>query len=133
MRIINLTQHVATKDQISSGVFDVSEEYIGWLKEIMTFDEIPDQKELDDRAHDLGLFAAMYDMIEDDDSCRELYPTHALIGGAPFFMSTLEKHLLVNGIVPLYAFSVRESKEITLDDGSVGKVSVFKHKGFISI
>lgn len=55
MRVINLTQHVATKEQIASGVFDVSEEYMGWLKEIMTFDEIPGQKDLDDRAHDLGL------------------------------------------------------------------------------
>lgn len=74
----------------------------------------------------------MYDMV-DDDSGRELFPTHALVGGAPFFMSTLERHLLANGVIPLYAFSVRESKETTMDDGSVGKVSVFKHKGFISI
>jgi hypothetical protein len=34
-------------------------------------------------------------------------------------------------ITPLYAFSVRESVEQALADGSVRKVNVFRHAGFI--
>ena len=46
-------------------------------------------------------------------------------------MPPLEKALRGLGIRPLYAFSVRESVEETLPDGSVRKVAVFRHKGFV--
>jgi len=35
------------------------------------------------------------------------------------------------GIEPVYAFSVRESIEQTQPDGSVRKVNVFRHAGFV--
>lgn len=46
-------------------------------------------------------------------------------------MSTLEKALQYTGITPVYAFSKRESKEEKLPDGSVKKINVFKHVGFV--
>ena len=46
-------------------------------------------------------------------------------------MARLERALIERGIEPLYAFSVRESTEEVQADGSVRKVAVFKHAGFI--
>ena len=34
-------------------------------------------------------------------------------------------------LVPIYAFSVRESVEETLPDGTVHKTACFRHKGFV--
>ena len=46
-------------------------------------------------------------------------------------MSALESALLDECITPMYAFSVRDSVEQTQPDGSVRKVNVFKHIGFV--
>jgi hypothetical protein len=56
----------------------------------------------------------------------------AMIGGAPFFMSTLEKTLKEYGIKPLYAFSKRESVEEN-ENGIIIKKSIFKHIGFVEV
>jgi hypothetical protein len=45
-------------------------------------------------------------------------------------MGVLEQSLRQRGIRPAYAFSMRESAEKTLPDGSVQKINVFKHVGF---
>ncbi len=55
----------------------------------------------------------------------------AMIGGAPYLMAPLERHLARAGVRPMYAFSTRESVEQTGADGSVKKVSVFRHAGFV--
>lgn len=55
----------------------------------------------------------------------------AMIGGAPFLMAPLEGALRTRGVIPLYAFSVRESVEEALPDGSVRKTQVFRHAGFV--
>jgi hypothetical protein len=57
----------------------------------------------------------------------------AMIGGAPFFMSSLEKALLDAGVTPVYAFSVRDSKEEPDGNGGVRKVNVFRHVGFVEV
>jgi hypothetical protein len=54
-----------------------------------------------------------------------------MIGGAPYLMAPLEVALRAHGITPLYAFSVRESVEQTQPDGSVRKIAVFRHGGFV--
>jgi len=46
-------------------------------------------------------------------------------------MPYLTDALRVRGIVPLYAFSRRESIEEKTDDGT-RKISVFRHLGFIA-
>ena len=54
-----------------------------------------------------------------------------MIGGAPFLMGALESALLDYGITPVYAFSKRESVEEVQKDGSVKKINIFRHAGFI--
>ena len=54
-----------------------------------------------------------------------------MIGGAPWLMGTLETKLREYGIQPMYAFSRRESVEQKQPDGSVRKVNVFRHAGWV--
>jgi hypothetical protein len=56
----------------------------------------------------------------------------AMIGGAPYLMAPLESALRAHGITPVYAFSVRESVDQVQPDGSVRKVAVFRHAGFVN-
>lgn len=55
----------------------------------------------------------------------------AMIGGALWLMAPLELALRAVGIEPLYAFSERTSAEQIQIDGSVRKVAVFRHVGFV--
>ena len=93
MKILNLTQHTATPEQVEAGVIEVFEK--SKVKALLTFDEKPTKDEMEDRAIRLARI------------CREEGVTKAMIGGAPYFMSTLERVLKENGIQPLYAFSKR--------------------------
>lgn len=115
--IANCTQHTPTKEQLDEGVNnpDCWEQ----IKELSSFSEIPSCREMKDRASKIAKLL-----------CNEGYRS-ALIGGAPYFMSSLERELVNSGITPLYAFSVRESKEEVLPDGTVRKVNFFKHLGFV--
>lgn len=133
MRILNLTQHAATADQVADGVIELREGEKEYVKELLTFDKIPSKEELEDRAHDLSLFACTYDIIPDDDGMNELQPNAVMLGGAPFFMGTLERWCESVGLVVLYAFSERESIDAIQEDGSVIKKSIFKHKGFVEV
>jgi hypothetical protein len=113
---INLTQHPATPDQ---GVTEPENKAA--VQAALTFDAIPSSEDMKERADFLARIA------------KDSGASKAMIGGAPFFMSTLEKALLDVGIKPVYAFSVRESVEKTTDDGTVTKTNVFKHTGFVEI
>lgn len=123
MKIINMTQHKATSEQVAAGVIDLEEYARTLLTKQLTFDDIPSVGEISSRASYIADMAAMYCS---DECCK-----HAMIGGAPFFMSTLESKLMLIGITPIYAFSKRESKEMTEPDGSVRKINVFRHLGFV--
>jgi hypothetical protein len=120
MEILNLTQHQATPDQAAAGVCEPVDKQ--QVSDLLTFDQLPDETELANRGNQLAGIAV-----------AEHYE-RAMIGGAPFFMSTLEKALLSAGIEPLYSFSARRSEE-TADPvtGETHKSTVFKHLGFISI
>jgi hypothetical protein len=59
--------------------------------------------------------------------------TRVMLGGAPYLMGALEKAVRECGFTPVYAFSQRESEEITQPDGSVRKVQVFRHCGFVEV
>jgi hypothetical protein len=128
MNIINLTQHQPTADQMTAGVYNLSDEAWESVKDALTFDDIPDKEEIKNRAEYIAQMANMD--AEDHDLQR---PTHAMIGGAPFLMAALEKALFEAGIIPLYAFSRRESVEQEQPDGSVRKVAVFRHIGFVEV
>ena len=123
--IINLTQHHATPEQLTSGVIDVPAELKAELTALLTFDTIPTKEELNEAAMKVAAMAVI---------CTQGFeaPT-AMIGGAPFLMSALEVALRHYGIKPLYAFSERVSEEQEQTDGSVRKVNIFKHKGFVEV
>lgn len=121
MTIINLTQHFATESQKEAGVQNMSSQEA--LKDILTFNSAPTMAEMQERA------SLILDLI-DEEYGREV-PREAMLGGAPFFMPTLDKVIREAGITPVYAFSVRRSVESTAPDGSVAKCNVFYHEGFV--
>ena len=121
MEIANLTQHMATIEQIEQGVFNLIEADRKTLKELLTFNDIPTRNEMNERAEAIAELMA---------NATYHNATHAMIGGAPYFMAYLEKALGKKGIIPLYAFTERQSIEKIID-GETVKTSVFVHKGFV--
>jgi hypothetical protein len=123
MKIINLTQHAATPEQIDAGVFEpVGGRYSkADVQGFLTFDKLPTMYVVEEHADWLAIIA------------REHGATHAMIGGAPFLMASLVEALEEAGIKPVYAFSVRESVEENMPDGSVVKRNVFRHAGFVGL
>lgn len=118
--MINLTQHQSTPEQ---GCHDLTGSKLALLKEHLTFDSIPDRGAIRAAA------AAIADLAKEvSDKTGE---TRCMIGGAPFLMSELEIALKDAWLKPFYAFSKRESVDLVQQDGSVKKVAVFKHVGFI--
>jgi hypothetical protein len=128
--IINMTQHPATPEQVAAGVIDLPQEAKEAVQAALTFDTLPTSQEIEERASWLAEFAATWDITQSDDGGAEIYPTAALIGGAPFLMSALESALKDRYVTPLYAFSKRESVEKRQADGSIIKTNVFRHIGF---
>ena len=119
--ILNLTQHSPTPEQVEAGVVEMAPEQKEVLKDLLNFQVIPSNKNVEDRA---GIIAVL---------ARGAGATHAMIGGAPYLMSALEAALKNNGIKPMYSFTQRVSIEKTQDDGCVIKTAIFKHIGFVEV
>lgn len=117
MNILNLTQHSATADQVAAGVFEPDNKLL--VQELLTFDNMPETDVVRRRAFQLAHLAE----LESAES--------AMIGGAPFFMATLEVALRARGIKPLYSFTRRESADVPDGEGGVKKTQVFRHIGFV--
>ncbi len=117
--MINLTQHAATPEQVAAGVAEPTPEVKAAIVAALTFADLPVAGEIAERATALALIAA------------QSGAKSAMIGGAPYLMGALERVLRSYGVAPCYAFSRRESVEETLPDGSVRKVAVFRHAGFV--
>lgn len=126
--IVNLTQHTATPEQVAAGVCDLSPELRARLVELLTFDELPEsdfddpENEVRQSAREIARLAS--DFLGGDEGA-------AMIGGAPFLLPILAEELRKVGIDPLLAFSKRETVEQTQPDGSVRKVAMFRHVGFV--
>lgn len=139
MATMNLTQHAATADQIAAGVFDLPAAVRADLQSMLTFGELPDEQEIRSRAEQIAGMAAMCASGEDradDDGALPAgdaggFALHAMIGGALWLMAPLADALREQGIEPVFAFSVRETEEQKQADGSVRKVAVFRHAGFV--
>lgn len=116
-KILNLTQHGASAEQVSEGVIEPSDKKE--VQELLTFVGMPTMSEVFERAEKLAQIAA-------DSGCDK-----AMIGGAPYLMAPLHMALNAKGITPLYAFSERECVEKKGEDGSIVKTTVFRHKGFV--
>lgn len=120
--IINLTQHLATRDQITQGVRDLPEAQRKRLVELLTFNDLPTRGEIRKRA----AFIADLALFDDGDD-----PESAMIGGAPWLMPSLSSALQARGIRPVFAFSKRMAVEKINPDGSVTKTAEFVHVGFV--
>lgn len=119
--IFNLTQHSLTPEQVDAGVYEPNSVLKQQIKQLLTFEEIPSPFEIKERAIKLTRIPLLLGF------------ERVMIGGAPFLMGALETALQNRKIIPLYAFSRREVVEITDQDGSVSKKTVFRHLGFVSI
>lgn len=119
MNIINLTQHFATEVQVKDGVFEPSDK--DSVKNLLTFGTIPTKDDMVDRAKKLANIAL------------ESKADHAMVGGAAYFIPVLENELVAVGIKPLHSFTERKSVDKIADDGSVQKVSVFEHIGWVGL
>ena len=123
--ILNLTQHHATPEEISAGVRELPEDKKEKIRSLLTFNEIPSNQEIKERAEEIASEAWL---IFEFAVTKE---RKALIGGAPFLMAGLELELLKRGIQPVYAFSKRVSTEIKTEKG-IEKKSVFVFEGFVN-
>lgn len=139
MATMNLTQHAATADQVAVGVFDLPAAVRADLQALLTFGELPNEQEIRGRAEQiagLAAFHAIAALLAGDDGLRPEgdaggFALHAMIGGALWLMAPLAAALREQGIEPVFAFSVRETEEQKQPDGSVRKVAVFRHAGFV--
>lgn len=117
--ILNLTQHQATEDQKKRGVFEVSETLKSQIRDLLTFDGLPKEGEVEQRAKQLARLVS------------ENWALHqrrfVMVGGAPFFMPALCQALKEEDFFPLFAFS----KRIVEEDAEGKKVSRFVHEGFV--
>ena len=120
-RIYNLTQHQATPEQIEAGVVDLPESNRSILKQLLTFDTIPTHQEMNQRAS--AIIALLPDNLTRG--------TKVMVGGAPFFMGTIECMCACHDLIPVHAFSKRVSWEERMPNGIVEKRSSFVHEGFI--
>ena len=117
--ILNLTQHIATVEQALAGVVEPADKEA--VCGLLTFDNLPTATEIAERAGRLAIIAS-------ESGCKA-----AMIGGAPFLMGALQETLSGFGVKPLFAFSVRESADQAQADGSVRKVAIFRHLGFVEV
>lgn len=116
-KILNLTQHLSTKVQSEQGVIEPKDKE--YVKNIITFDDIPNLEDLRQRANLLV------------DLCREEDVQFALIAGAHWWLIVLEHYLRLHGITPLQSFSKRVSYEHTNENGTTHLVSTFVHAGWM--
>lgn len=117
--MLNLTQHVATVEQIEAGVVEPSAEVKKVIQELLTFNSLEETQEITERAFKLARIA------------KEHGAERVMVGGAPFLMGPLESMLAMGDITAHYAFSQRVVEEVTLENGTVEKKALFKHMGFV--
>ena len=86
MRILNLTQHAATPEQLAAGVVDLTPAQRAVVSQILTFETLPSRPVIQSRARLLAQAAA-----DDSSMVGEVGPFDAaMIGGAPYLMGPLE-------------------------------------------
>lgn len=126
--VLNLTQHAASPDQVAAGVLDLPADERDAVAALLTFDLCPDAAEVVDRAADLAEIAALSSAWPGDGAPAD---GRVMVGGAPWLMAPLVAALQALYLVPVFAFSRRESVDTVQPDGSVRKSAVFRHAGWV--
>lgn len=121
MQIYNLTQHKLTEEQKKDGVRELPCGMAQKVQELLTFEMLPQRREVQQRAEELAELAA------------ECGADGAMLGGAPFLMSSLAACLQKRGIRTFFAFSPRRSVEVHTADGTVEKKCIFQYEGLIEL
>jgi hypothetical protein len=124
MSILNLTQNVATPEQIAQGVIEVPEEHRKALLELLTFTSLPTEAEITKKAVELAELALACSAYHDFQE--------VMIGGAPYLMPRLQAALEFRYYEPVYAYYQQVSVESVSIDGTVVKTTESKHLGFVS-
>jgi len=123
MRILNLTQHAATADQLAVGVFEPSSSDKKLIAHLLTFTVLPTRAQISSRCRELCLIIWVYDKTD-----------AVMIGGASYLISRLDVMIpKVCGMPALHSFTARDSVEVRQEDGSVKKTQVFRHLGFVDL
>ena len=120
--IINLTQHQPTAEQVTAGVVNLRRDLLESLGLCLNFEAQYTKEDLELSAK--SIIALLFH----NGSCG--INQRVMVGGMPSFMPILEKTLLQAGFRVLYAKSERVSVDQPQSDGTVRKISVFKHIGF---
>lgn len=122
--ILNLTNFKATPEQVKNGVVDLDEENFKIIKALNNFETLPSQEIIEEHANAIAMTASLI--------AKRQNITKVMIAGAPFFVTALSKALRSEGLEPQHAFSERVSID-SVENNTVIKKNVFKHKGFISL
>lgn len=117
MRILNLTQHNATAAQLQDGIENIPSKHQEQLEKLLTFPAGYDLTDLVTSAKALANLT------------KKLGYEAVMVGGMPSFMPILQAELVKADISVGYARTERVSIDQVQPDGSVRKVSVFKHVG----
>ena len=120
MEIINLTNHQATPNQLEAGVVEPAELREA-IKPLLNVDLL-------DGVENIRLQAKEIARLVSEAGDYKV----AMIGGQLELCNALVVQLTALGIQPVTAKSLRTSKEVHNDNGTVTKVAVFNHEGFRS-
>lgn len=120
--IINLTQHQPTAEQVTAGVVNLRRDLLESLNLCLNFEASYDKTNLELSAK--SIIALLFH------NGSSGVGQQVMVGGMPSFMPILEKTLLQAGFRVLYAKTDRISEDQPQSDGTVRKISVFKHIGF---
>lgn len=122
IKVYNLTRHATKPDQAADGVVDLPNPITDKIKELSTFvsTPLPSVQYLHARALEIVVLLQSYA----DDTGKDI--VHVMCGGAPYFNGILDKVLIINGFVPCYPFTIRQS---VVEDGK--NVFVYKHIGLV--
>lgn len=106
MKLLNLTPHRATADQLAAGVIDLPDDQRELLQSLMAFDVLPRIAQINDRAAEIAELACSNGLGGDDADSPT--PCRAMIGGPHWLMAPLAALLYERRIKPMFAFSVRD-------------------------
>lgn len=117
-RILNLTSHTPTPEQIAKGVVQPREEIFSCHKDMLTFETIPSEKIL-----------RLTALVMAEHAKAEGFK-YAMIDGPSYLIPHLVKELKEMGVTPLFSSTEKVSIEEPQLDGSVQKTDIFKHVKF---
>ena len=120
-KILNLTQHIANKNQIQDGLIEPETNDKKRILELLIFNK-----------EDINTNTFIEKSIELLKIIKKYNIKYTLIGGLIPFVIYLYKFLSENNIIPVFSFSERKVIETIVDNKTI-KSLIFEHKFFYKI